>query len=250
MNFQSQTGSALLEKKEADGVPTAQSPDHLLPFRTVEMAKTCEGKDMVLQEKDGSYFLYLGGEMLMGGKYHESEEALATIGCRALHDQERPRILIGGLGMGFTLRAVLDEVGPAAEIVTAELSEVVIRWNQPGEPLADAPGCPVEDPRSLIAQQDLCELIRESDPEAFDAILIDTDNEPHALSYSGNDSLYTLEGLTRIRRALRPGGILGFWFLRAPVEFDRFLNDAGFSSRRYDVPGGKGGDHLIIIAKS
>lgn len=249
MNSQSQTDTALLEKESGD-VPAAQSPDHLLPFRTVEIAKTCEGKDMVLQEKDGSYFLYLGGEMLMGGKYHESEKALGTIGCRALDAQEKPRILIGGLGMGFTLRAVLDEVGPAAEIITAELSEVVIRWNQPGEPLADGPGCPVEDPRSSIAQQDLCELIRESDPGAFEAILIDTDNEPHALSYSGNDSLYTLEGLTEIRRALRPGGVLGFWFLRAPIEFDTLLSDAGFSSCRHDVPGGKGGDHLIIIAKA
>ena len=249
MTSQDPNDSALLEV-EAEDSPTELSPDHYLRFNTVEMVKTCEGKDMVLQEKDGSYFLYLDGEMLMGGRYHESEEALGTLGCQALENQGSPRILVGGLGMGYTLRAILDEVGPDAEVISAELSEVVIRWNQPGGPLADGSGCPVEDPRSTIAQRDLCEMIRESDSGSFDAILIDTDNEPHALSYTGNDSLYTLEGLSQIRRALRPGGVLGFWFMKAPDEFDTLLKDAGFSLRRHYVSAGKGFDHLVIIAKA
>lgn len=249
MNSQNPSESVLLEK-EAESTPTELSPDHYLRFNTVEMVKTCEGKDMVLQEKDGSYFLYLDGEMLMGGKWHESEEALGVLGCQALENQECPRILVGGLGMGYTLRAILDEVGPDAEVISAELSEHVIRWNQQGGPLADGSGCPVEDPRSIVAQQDLCEIIRESEAGTFDAILIDTDNEPQALSYTGNDSLYTLEGLSQIHRALRPGGVLGFWFMRAPDEFDTLLHDAGFSTCRHGVPAGKGCDHLVIIAKA
>jgi spermidine synthase len=242
-----QANTAILDQGSADA-PDPQPADFLLPFRTVEMVKTCEGKDMVLQEKEGDYFLYLDGEMLMGGKCHRSEDALGTLGCRALDDLESPRILIGGLGMGFTLRAVLEEVGPVADIVTAELSEDVIRWNQPEGPLAEAAGCPVADPRSSIALQDLGELIRASDPGSFDAILIDTDNEPHALSYGGNDSLYTKAGLREIRRAIRKGGVLSFWFLRAPLEFDDALQDAGFISHRHEVPCEEGGLHLIIVA--
>ena len=247
MDYVNQPDSAIFDKESVVS-DDFRSPDDLLPFRTVEIAKTSEGKDMVLQEKDGAYFLYLDGEMLMGGKCHRSEDALGTIGCQALGDLASPRILIGGLGMGFTLRAVLDEVGASAEIVTAERSEEVIRWNQLDGPLAAGAGYPVGDSRSSIVQTDLCELIRESDPGYFDAILIDTDNEPRALSYNGNDTLYTLEGLTQIRRALNQDGVLGFWFLRAPDEFDGLLSDAGFHSYRHEVPCEEGGLHLIIIA--
>lgn len=242
--FSGKCGSDVMELTDAVADPV----DHLLPHRTVATAWTTEGKAIVLQEDNGSHFLYLDGEMLMGGRYHGSEDALGSLGCATLVDRAHPKVLIGGLGMGFTLRAALDTLGPDAEIITAELSEAVIRWNSPDGPLAEAAGTPVQDPRSQILFTDLAELIRSSEPASFDAILIDTDNEPRALSFSGNATLYTLAGLQSIRRTLRPDGVLGFWFLDAPAAFDDLMRQAGFEPVRHPVPCGEGGFHLIILA--
>jgi spermidine synthase len=238
--FSGKCGSGVME--------LADPVDRFLPHRTVAISRTSEGKDIVLQEDNGSHFLYLGGEMLMGGRYHGSEDALGSMGCAGLAGCASPKVLIGGLGMGFTLRAALDALGPDAQVITAELSEAVIRWNSPGGPLAEAAGTPAEDPRSQILCTDLGDFIRASAPASFDAVLIDTDNEPRALSFSGNSSLYTLPGLQSIRRTLRPGGVLGFWFLDAPAAFDDLIRQAGFDPVRHAVPCGEGGLHLIILA--
>ena len=150
--------------------------------------------------------------------------------------------------MGYTLRAALDVLAADSEVTVAELCDGVIDWNQGEGPLADVAGRPVEDARTRIARADVSEMIRAAAPGSYDAILIDTDNETHALSYGGNDALYTDEGLRAAHRALRPGGILGFWFLCAPQSFDERVAGVGFQLERHELPSGDGDTHLVIVA--
>jgi spermidine synthase len=159
-------------------------------------------------------------------------------------------VLIGGLGMGYTLRAALDTVGPDARITVAELVEAVGEWNAPGGPLADLCGCPVADARTVVAPVDVCDLIRQGEGR-YDAILIDTDNETTALCSGGNGFLYTADGLQAARRALRPGGVLAFWFLRVGKGFLAMLGREGFSVTSHDIASGEGTSrHAVIVAQA
>jgi len=169
--------------------------------------------------------MMLGPNELMNSRLSGSEEALATLACRRIEAVKRPNLLIGGLGMGFTLRAALAVLGTDARITVAELVPAVIAWAR--GPMASIFAESLNDPRASILNADVIEVIR-SHPSAFDAILLDVDNGPEGLIRKANDALYDLKGLKAIRRALRPGGVLAVWSSGPNPLFSKRLRDAGF----------------------
>jgi spermidine synthase len=196
----------------------------------IDAAETPEGGRMVLRHADGIWEIRVNGWELMSNRAHRSEEALAELGCARLAGT--PRILIGGLGMGYTLRAALDHLPQAAHVVMAELLPAIIAWNR--GPLALLAGRPLSDPRVEVRRDDVGNLIAEAEG-LYDAILLDVDNGPHALTDQGNHRLYGATGLARARRALRPGGILAVWSADPAPDFERALNEAGFTQRSVAV---------------
>jgi spermidine synthase len=161
----------------------------------------------------------------MNSRLSGSEEALATLACRRIEAVTSPHLLIGGLGMGFTLRAALAVLGSEARIVVAELVPAVIAWAR-GPMAAIFGGC-LMDPRADIREADVVDVIR-SHRSAFDAILLDVDNGPEGLIRKANDALYDLKGLKAILRALRPGGVLAVWSSGPNASFSKRLSAAGF----------------------
>ena len=184
---------------------------------------------------------------LMNSRVHGSENALAELACEKMGPVRKPRLLIGGLGMGFTLAAALKKVGPDAEVVVAELVPEVVEWNRA---LIGAPaGQPLTDPRSNVYVGDVGDLIRQS-AGAFDAILMDVDNGPEALVRRENDWLYSGPGLRATRAALRPRGVLAVWSASPDQAFSKRLRQAGFDVREHVVRphrAGKGPRHVIWI---
>jgi len=185
---------------------------------------------------------------LMNSRMHGSEKALAELACARIVRVKKPRLLIGGLGMGFTLAAALKAVGPDAEVVVAELVPEVVEWNRT---LIGAPsGHPLADPRSSVYVGDVADLIRQSS-RGFDAVLMDVDNGPEALVRRENDWLYSGEGLRVSRAALRPRGVLALWSASPDRAFSKRLQHAGFDVNEHVVRphrAGKGPRHTIWIA--
>ena len=186
---------------------------------------------------------------LMNSRMHGSEEALANLACAGLADSVAPRILVGGLGIGFTLAAALAAVGPEAVVVVAELVPEVVAWNRD---LIGAPaGHPLADPRCRVHVGDVADLLRR-EPGGFDAILLDVDNGPEALIRRENDWLYGAEGLAATRRALRPRGVLAVWSAAPDRAFCRRLRQSGFDVSEHVVRphrAGMGSRHHIWIAR-
>jgi spermidine synthase len=175
--------------------------------------------------RGADFSMMLGANELMNSRLSGSEEALATLACRRIEAVKRPNLLIGGLGMGFTLRAALAVLGTDAGITVAELVPAVIAWAR--GPMANVFADSLNDPRASILNADVIEVIR-SHPSAFDAVLLDVDNGPEGLIRKANDALYDLKGLKAIRRALRPGGVLAVWSSGPNPSFSKRLRDAGF----------------------
>jgi spermidine synthase len=193
-----------------------------------------------------AYSIQVGTAELMTDQDRGSEQALATIPCGRLTDRAAPRILIGGLGMGFTLRAALDGLGPQAELVVAELVPGVVAWAR--GPLAHLHGASLDDPRVTIVEADVNRLIQ-SGPARFDAILLDVDNGPKGMTRRSNDRLYDVWGLKRAHYALRPGGILAVWSGSPDRRFKARLKRCGFAVEeiRFGAqPGGR--RHVLWIA--
>ena len=208
------------------------------------------GTDKVMQlHQSGELFSIKipGRGDLMNSRVHGSEKALADFACEKLRGNEKPRLLIGGLGMGFTLAAALKATGPNAEVVVAELVPEVVTWNRT---LCGAPaGDPLTDSRSEVYVGDVADLIRQG-PAGFDAILMDVDNGPEALVRSENNWLYGPAGLRATRAALRPGGVLAVWSSSPDRAFSKRLQQAGFDIREHVVRphrAGKGPRHHIWI---
>jgi spermidine synthase len=190
----------------------------------------------------------LGANELMNSRLSGSEEALATLACRRLVGAATPTILIGGLGMGFTLRAALGALGPEAKLVVAELVPGVVKWAR--GPLAHIFGGSIEDPRVRIVEADVADLIAEA-RSAYDAILLDVDNGPDGLTRAANDRLYDKDGLDRARAALRPGGVLAIWSAAPDKSFSQRLRNAGFAVEETMVranAGRSGARHVIWLA--
>ena len=184
---------------------------------------------------------------LMNSRVHGSEKALADLACERLGANKKPRILIGGLGMGFTLAAALKAIGPDAEVVVAELVPEVVTWNRT---LIGAPaGDPLADSRSKVIVGDVADVIRQ-EPAGFDAILMDVDNGPEALVRRENDWLYSSAGLRATHAALRSGGVLALWSSSPDRAFSKRLQQSGFKVREHVVRphrAGKGPRHHIWI---
>ncbi len=185
--------------------------------------------------------------MLMSSRTHGSEEALAERTCARIAHQAKAQVLIGGLGMGFTLAAALRHLSTTAQIVVAELIPAVVEWNR--GPLAHLAGRPLEDCRVSILERDVAERIR-GQREAWDAILLDVDNGPNGLTRASNSWLYSASGLGAALSALRSGGVLGVWSVAPDREFTRRLTRAGFAVEEAVVRARrtKGGRHTIWLA--
>ena len=198
--------------------------------------------------RGADFSMMLGQNELMNSRLSGSEEALATLACRRIEAVKRPHLLIGGLGMGFTLRAALAVLGPEARITVAELVPAVIAWAR--GPLAGIFGDSLNDPRTNILSTDVIEVIQ-SRPAAFDAILLDVDNGPEGLIRKANNALYSLKGLKAIRTALRPRGVLAVWSSGPNPTFTRRLRDAGFDANEVGVRATtkrSGAHHVIWFA--
>ncbi len=183
-----------------------------------------DGSVLALYRHDGAYSIRVDGEELMSTRRHHSEDVLAERVCAPLRDQADARVLIGGLGLGFTLRAALRSLGPDARVVVAEIVEGVIRWNQ--NPDFDLAADALADPRVDLRHGDVAHVLAEH-PGAFDGIMLDVDNGAAALTTRGNAGLYRAEGIRRAMAALRPGGRLAYWSAGGDPAFEAALRRAG-----------------------
>ena len=184
----------------------------------------------------------------MSTRAHGSEDALAELACGKIAARSRPRVLIGGLGMGFTLAATLDNLGSDAEVVVAELVPAVVAWNR--GPLGEYSGHPLRDGRARVHERDVARMIK-VERKAYDAILLDVDNGPEGLTRKGNNWLYTMDGLTASYTALRAKGILAVWSAGPDRNFMERLQKVGFEANQTTVRAhGKKGDlHTIWLAE-
>ena len=207
-----------------------------------------DGTDMQLRRSDSEYLILAGGKPLMWSRLHGSEEALATLGCSRVRALEAPRVLVGGLGMGFTLRAVLDVLPAAAVVTVAELVPAVVEWNRTF--LGELAGHPLRDRRVRVQTTDVGFTMR-AKPAGFDAILLDTDNGPAAFTATTNAGLYDNGGVVAAFAALRPGGTLAVWSAWDDRKFEQRLRYYGFlvEVERVRARLKKGGPrHTIFVA--
>lgn len=207
-----------------------------------------DGGEMKLYQRAFEFSISVKNDELMNSRMHGSEDALAELACKRVADRKEPRVLIGGLGMGFTLRAALDSLGNNAEVVVAELVPAVVKWNRTH--LAELADRPLDDPRVTVRESDVGLVIKEQ-TEAYDAIMLDVDNGPDALTHDGNDRLYTHGGLAAAKAALKPGGFLGVWSAEPDKSFSKRLRGSGFKMEEVSVRarGTKGRRHTIWLAE-
>ncbi len=206
------------------------------------------GGHMKLYQRAFEFSISVDQEELMNSRMHGSEDALAELACEPLARKEHPRVLIGGLGMGFTLRAALDTLNPAATVEVAELVPAVVRWNRTH--LAELAGRPLADPRTVVHESDVAVVI-ENAQAAYDAIMLDVDNGPDGLTHADNDRLYTAGGIQAAVKALKPGGILGVWSAEPDAAFTKRLRGAGLRIEEKTIRARKtkGRRHTIWLAQ-
>ncbi len=220
----------------------------MIPREVVAVADVPGGPPLRLVRHGGDFIIMLDRNELMSSRMSGSEKALGAMTCERLRRPESARLLIGGYGMGFTLRAVLEALGPGARIVVAELVPGIIEWAR--GPLAAMTKDCLDDPRVEVRIEDVGRAIA-AGTERYDAILLDVDNGPDGLTRPGNDGLYSPRGLASARAALRPGGVLAVWSAGADPAFTRRLKQAGFAVEEVRVrarENGKGPTHMIWFA--
>lgn len=196
------------------------------PTRLLDQATTPDGTPLTLYEHDGDFSIRVGGVPLMSTRQHHSEERLAELACTGLHDRRRAAVLIGGLGLGFTLRETLRHVAADATVVVAELMPAVIAWNR--NPAYGLAADVIDDPRVEIIAGDVADVLATS-PGRFDSIMLDVDNGASALTAAANGGLYGAAGLGTAHAALRPGGRLAVWSADADPRFVSRMEKAGFA---------------------
>jgi spermidine synthase len=216
------------------------------PWELLGETRTPDGADMRLIRRGGEYVILANGKSLMSSRMHGSEEALAMLACKRVRTLAEPWVLVGGLGMGFTLRATLDLLPPAATVVVAELVPAVVELNRgPLGPLADHP---LKDRRVRVDVGDVAATLSSS-PGVFDAVVLDVDNGPVAFTTSNNAGLYSDRGLASVRGALKVGGVLAVWSAWDDRKFEQRLRYGAFTVEVERVRGRlkKGGPHHTIF---
>lgn len=220
----------------------------MIPWKLIDTADVPGGGEPLrLMQRGKEFTIKLGQNELMSSRLYGSEEALATLSCARLKARPDPHLLIGGLGMGFTLRAALKVLGPQARITVAELVPAVIAWAR--GPMAELSGESLLDPRVDIREADVARLIA-GGRGTYDAILLDVDNGPQGLTRQSNDALYDSSGLRTAFAALRPGGVLAVWSSHPDDRFAPRLRKAGFDTEEIKIRatgrGGGGGARPVI----
>jgi spermidine synthase len=199
----------------------------MTPWTLVDRAEAEDGARLELFRRGSHYSIRVNGSLLMNSRVHDSERALAQLALEALAPEPRAaaRVLVGGLGFGYTLAAALGVLGPGAAVSVVEIAGAVIRWNR--DLLGELNGQAVADPRVTLIEADLCAFLR-APPQPFDVLLLDVDNGPRAVGRPANSWLYSPEGLAALRAALHPGGVLAVWSAGPEVGFSDRLRSAGF----------------------
>ena len=221
----------------------------MIPWKLLDLAQTPgRGEELRLYQRDTEYEIKAGDYELMNSHLHGSEDALAELACQRINTHPQARILIGGLGMGFTLRSALDGLGDTAQVVVAELVPEVVRWNRTF--LADLAGSPLDDARVIIHEADVAQLIKKARRD-YNAILLDVDNGPQGLTTRNNEWLYSAQGLRAAFDALQPKGVLAVWSPGPDAAFSKRLCKAGFELDEVRVPArgigkSKGAGHHIV----
>jgi spermidine synthase len=218
------------------------------PWETLGRARLPDGTELTLVRHPSEFAILADGRPLMSSRMHGSEEELARLGCDRARTMPSPCVLVGGLGMGFTLRAALDTLPPTARVLVAELVPAVVEWNR--GPLGVLAGHPLDDPRVRIETGDVAATIRSSRGR-FDVVLLDVDNGAVAMTAASNAALYSDQGIAAARAAVRPGGILALWSATDDRRFERRLRAAGFDVKRTRIPArlNRGPRHTILIAQ-
>lgn len=208
------------------------------------------GGELTLFRRDDEFFIRLSGVRgeLMNSRIYNSEQELAKLGCAHIKNKDNADVLVGGLGMGYTLASALECVTANSRVTVAELIPEVVEWNQ--GPLGECAGRPLADNRSRVRLGDIVELIKKQQPD-FDAILLDVDNGPEGITHSDNNWLYSTKGLDALYNSLRPEGMLAVWSASPDSMFVIQLKKAGFTVtvRTVRARPGKGSRHTIFLAK-
>lgn len=218
------------------------------PFERLGEARTPQGTRLEFLRHDRSYLIRADGIELMSSRRHLSEDTLAQVACRPIRDRATARVLVGGLGLGFTLRAALAELAPDAEVVVAELMPEVIAWN--ANPDYDLSAVAMADPRTTIVNDDVTNVLK-ANPNGFDAIMLDTDNGPDGMLMSENARLYAMHGIEITRAALREGGVIAYWSVGDDPRFVDALERSGMriETLRARAHTTAGPMHTIYVAR-
>jgi spermidine synthase len=217
----------------------------VIPSRVIERVET-RGGEMVLVQRGGEFTIRIGGLELMGSRNHTSEDALGEWTCQRITGVDKPRVMIGGLGLGFTLRAALDKLPPGAHAEVIELVPEVVKWNR--TVLGQLAGHPLDDPRTECIQADVGEVIARS-KDRYDAIMLDVDNGPDEI-FERNNQLYRRTGLQATHAALRSRGLFSVWSTHDSPTFTKWLRDTGFEVELEKIRTQRGGPrHYIWFAR-
>ena len=226
---------------------TPAEPKRMAKHLLIAESVTPDHERLTLTLEQGQHVVRVRNEVLMSSRVSGSEETLASLALAERAPESVSRVLVGGLGMGFTLRAVLGQIGPAAKVVVSELLQTIVDWNR--GPLGSYAGQPLDDPRVEILVGDVIAHLT-TVKQAYDAIVLDIDNGPEAFTVAANNRLYTSSGLTTLYAALRSGGVLVLWSAFKSPRFEQRLRGAGFNAESVTVRArgniAKGARHTVF----
>ncbi len=223
------------------------------PWKTLEVVETEEGPLTLQRRGERDFLILIAGRVLMNSSAHRSESVLAEQACGPIAERKNARVLIGGLGMGYTLRAALDALREDARVTVADLNPVVAEWCR--GPLAQLTDGAVDDPRVVLEIKDVCQIITDAShaPDGahdhYDAIILDLYEGPHARTHKQDDPLYGSKAIERTRSALRPGGVFAVWAEDPCKSFSKRLVTAGFTVCE-ERPGWGGRRHVVYLAEA
>jgi len=222
----------------------------MIPRKILGTAQTPDGAgELQLSRRGDDFFISYNGRELMNSRMHGSEDLLAEFACTPIAGRTGARVLVGGLGLGYTLAAALAALRKDAAVVVAELVLAVVQWNR--SLCGHLAGHPLNDPRVIVEERDVCAVVKKARND-FDAVMLDVDNSPDSMTQESNDWLYGAQGLEAISRALRPQGIVTVWSAAPDSTFTKRLRGAGFEVQEKTVSArgcGRGGLHTIWVAR-